>query len=277
MAEHAELVEKEGGVEMLAEEKGHAWKKAVRTRFGTQLAQFDYCHQYLQKVCNYVSTLEVKKEKKAEDKEEEEKKKRKQAKLKSAKAQLANSDELEEGFEFLSYFSPLQPLLAKLESRQMVVSEASAVVDEIRRCLLAAQDHPQNTKHRTAEKALTKFESVVRERFSPLAELAKVNPLYEHVPYSSIKVEADFSIVKHNIGDRKNFLPENLEPHLQVVLHQKSVAAAARVSYLNLYFQFTSINFLQEQRKRAASQDGARRSAKRVKATTQVARQDHTY
>ncbi|KAH9392910.1 hypothetical protein TYRP_006003, partial [Tyrophagus putrescentiae] len=53
---------------------------------------------------------------------------------------------------------------------------------------------------------------------------------------------------------------QNLEPHLQVVLHQKSVAAATR-----------------EQRKRAASQDDFRRSAKRVKATTQVARLDHTY
>ena len=221
MAEHAELVEKEGGVEVIAEEKGPVWKKAVRTRFGTQLAQLNHCHQYFQQVANYVSKLKVKRVKKEEDKEEEEKKKRKQAKLKKAKAQLANSDELEEGLGFLSSFSPLLPLLTKLESRRMVVSDAAAVVDEIRRCLLDAKDHPQEAKHGTAGKALKKFESIVKERFSPLVELAKVNPLYEHVPYSSIKVEGDFSVAKHNIGDRKNFLPENLGPHLQVVLHQK--------------------------------------------------------
>ncbi len=250
MTEHAEQVEQEGGVEVRTETADPVFQKSVRTRFGTQLSQLLYCHQYFTKLANYCSKLKVKPVKKEENKEEEDKKKKKQAKVKSVKAQIENSDELQNGFEYLSTFSVLPSLLTQLESQKMSLSQAASIVKDFQMCLEASREHPLEAKHRTAEKAISRMEKVIKERFTPIVEAAKANPLLERAPFSSIKVEGDFSVVKHLTGNRKNFKPDNLVPFLQVALHQ---------------------------RKRASSQNNTRERKKKVKTANQIARLDHSY
>lgn len=175
------------------------------------------------KIFNYISKLEPK------GKTEE------GQNFKEVQKQLANSDAIQDELEYIySVFSPLPVYICQLESQTKTVGEAAKIVEQFRSCLQMGKNHPLEAKYGTAEFALVRFESIIAERFTPLLQAAQKNSFYEKVPFSSIMVEADFSIIKHCLGYRKNFKGDNLSQYLEIVLHQKALAMAewSKVSQL---------------------------------------------
>lgn len=215
--------------------------RSCPTRFATLLVTFCFYRQFLTRTFNYCSKLEKKRARDNDD----------IANLyQIQKIIFDQADDLDERLSYIyDCFGLLPVYLCKLESQSMVVNEVEQMVDRIRQYLKKGLFHPLEPKYQTVQKALVKFENVVKARSLELFNLAKLNPIFNRAPCHSIKVEADFSIIKYCIGHRRHFNDANKTDVLQSVLRQKGISPKGqkRVSILflnNLQPNITKICFV---------------------------------
>lgn len=185
--------------------------KACKTRFASELVSICFFQQQWVRAVNYCAKL------KRQGREDEDDSYLVQKKL------AHDGDSLQEQLSYISQaFSQLPLFVCRLESQKLNVSEVSKCIDQIRAYLTQSLTHPLEAKYKTGQAVIKRFEDIVKERFLPLLNQTRIDPLLNKTPCHSIRVEADFSLIKHALGKRRHFNDENLTNYLEVMLRQKN-------------------------------------------------------
>lgn len=191
--------------------------KACKTRFASEMVSMAFFQQQFTRAINYCSSLKRQGQTEEDDQ------------YLVQKLLTQKGDAIQEELSYITEaFSKLPLFICQLESRTLKVNQVASIVDQIRVYLNESLTHPLESKYKTATAVLKKFEEMVKQRVAPLFELAKQNAILQGSPCHSIRVESDFSIIKHALGQRRHFKGDNLTNYLEVVLRQKNICPDAQ-------------------------------------------------